>query len=176
MEPGFIEIGRILKTRGLKGELKVLPYTDSPQSLCELAFLHIQDQTEQFERVNILQARVSGTTAFLRLEGIDTREQAQRLVGRELFIEPSQMRPLAEGRYYQRDLLECEVCGVDGTRLGVVTDLMDVPQGSLLVVKLSDPEPERTDDEALIPFIPEFVRAVDLDQKRITVDLPEGLI
>jgi ribosomal 30S subunit maturation factor RimM len=53
---------------------------------------------------------------------------------------------------------------------------MDLPQGILMVLKLSDPDPERKNDEALIPYIPEFVQDVDLAAKIIIVDLPAGLL
>ncbi|MBL7032989.1 MAG: 16S rRNA processing protein RimM [Candidatus Delongbacteria bacterium] len=172
----YIEICRVLKTRGLKGEIKVMPYSDFPEGLCDFDILHIQSQPLQFEPREVLKCSPSGTTAFLMLEGIDSREDAQQLVGNDLFIKRAQMHQLAEGKYYQRDLLDCVVHSIDGDKLGIVRDLMDVPSGCLLVVGLSNPSPERSDDEVLIPFKPEFISAVDLDRRIITVDLPTGLI
>jgi 16S rRNA processing protein RimM len=176
MQQDYVEFCRVLKTRGLKGEIKVLPYNDSPSSLQDIAFLHIQLLPQQFERHDILKRNISGAAVFLFLEGINSIEQAQELVGQDLFIQQSQMRLPEEGKVYQRDLLQCEVRTVAGQRLGLVRDLMDLPQGLLLVLQLSDPDPERKSDEALIPFIPEFVQEVDLKAKIIIVDLPEGLV
>ncbi len=176
MQQNYIEFCRVLKTRGLKGEIKVLPYNDSPESLQDIAFLHIQIQPQQYDRRDILKRNVSGAAVFLFLDGITSLEQAQALVGKDLFIQQSQMREPEEGKFYQRDLLQCEVKTINGERLGIVRDLMDLPQGTLMVLKLSDPDPERKSDEALIPFIPEFVQEVDLVARIITVDLPAGLI
>ena len=162
----LIEIGQVVRPRGLKGEVKVLAYSDSPDRFLELEYVYLRDHAG-LRKLKIQSAGNDGVHAFVRLDGIDTQQRARELVGRELFIEDSQMRPLDEGEFYQRDLLGCRVEDPTGKRIGKVSDLMEVPQGLLLVI---DP------GEGLIPFQPEFVTRVDPGQKLIQVDLPPGLI
>ena len=105
---------------------------------------------------------------ILKLEGIDSISDAERLVGAELGVLERQLPPVEDGRYYTFQLKGCEVLETDGHLLGVVTDVLD--SGGTHILEVASPE-----GEILIPFAQAYLRKVDLGQRRIEVVLPEGL-
>lgn len=162
----LIEIGRVVRSRGLAGELKVLMYSDSPERILDLEYVYLS-RASGVSRIRIMNAREDGVHAYITLESINDPKEAKALVRAELFIDDSQLRPLSEGEYYQRDLMDCQVLNEAGQVLGQVDDLLEVPQGLLLAIKPGG---------GLIPFREEFVLRVDLEQKQIHVQLPSGLL
>lgn len=105
---------------------------------------------------------------ILKLEGIDSISDAERLVGAELGVLERQLPPVEDGRYYTFQLKGCEVLETDGHLLGVVTDVLD--SGGTHILEVASAE-----GEILIPFAQAYLRKVDLGQRRIEVVLPEGL-
>jgi 16S rRNA processing protein RimM len=106
----------------------------------------------------------------LKFQGIDSREAAERLRGAELWVAPEERGQLAEGEYFQSDLLGCQVVE-NGTEksLGVVRGWQQYGGPPLLKV-------EREGGEVLIPFVNAICRDIDLDARLIRVELPEGLL
>jgi 16S rRNA processing protein RimM len=106
---------------------------------------------------------VAGRGLVVRLEGIDNREQASRLLNRDVRILRSQLPELPAGEYYQSDLIGLRVVNADGAELGTVADIIETGAQDVLVVTGSSRE--------LIPFVTDrIVRSVDLEQQRISVD------
>jgi 16S rRNA processing protein RimM len=104
----------------------------------------------------------------VKFRGIDHISDAEKIIGSEIRIEDSQLMPLEEGWFYTFQLKGCRVFAVNGEYLGTITDVLD--HGGTEVLKV-----DRENEETLIPFAEEYLKKVDLDQKRIEVDLPEGL-
>jgi len=105
---------------------------------------------------------------ILKLHGIDGIAAAERLVGAELGILEDQLPPAGEGSYYTFQLKGCAVVEADGRPLGTITDVLD--SGGTHILKV-----EGLEGEVLIPFAEVYLRKVDLGQRRIEVELPEGL-
>jgi 16S rRNA processing protein RimM len=105
---------------------------------------------------------------ILKLAGIDTISQVERLVGAELSVSEEQLPPAEEGLFYTFQLKGCEVVSVGGESLGTVTEVLD--SGGTYILKV-----DGEDGEILVPFAQSYLRKVDLGQRRIEVDLPEGL-
>jgi 16S rRNA processing protein RimM len=103
----------------------------------------------------------------LKFRGIDTIEAAEKIVGAEIRILRSELLPLDEGSFYTFQLKGCSVYD-KGEYIGVVNDVLDTGAAEILKV-------DRDDDETLIPFAQSYLKNVDLAQRRIDVDLPEGL-
>jgi 16S rRNA processing protein RimM len=101
-------------------------------------------------------------------EGIDSIEQADVLVGRELRIAPTDLLPLPDGMFYQHDLIGCRVETTDGADVGVVKKVDGSGNASRLVV-------EGASGEVLIPFAVDICPTIDPAGRRIVVDAPEGL-
>lgn len=177
MSPDFVPpdpsrrvmIGRIVKVRGLRGDLKVLPFTWRPERFLDLkgvwlTTLQGEDRYLTFKRVRLEQAIL-----FVRFNEAPRRDLAEVLVGAELFVDEADRDPLPADTYYFDDLLGCEVICSQRGDLGRLVEVMDLPANDVWRV-------EGPYGEILIPAIHEVVDEVDLKAKRIRVTLPDGLI
>ena len=106
--------------------------------------------------------------SVLKLRGIDTISKAQQIVGAELRIERRGLPAPVQGSFYTFQLKGCRVFQGSGECLGIVTDVLD--SGGAQILKV-----DREGEEILIPFAQSYLKKIDLDQRRIDVDLPEGL-
>jgi 16S rRNA processing protein RimM len=104
----------------------------------------------------------------IKLTGIDSVSDAEAWIGAELRIPVAELEPPPEGTFYTFQLKGCRVYAMDGEDLGTVSDVLD--HGGVEILKV-----DRDDEETLIPFAREYLKKVDTDQRRIEVDLPEGL-
>ena len=104
----------------------------------------------------------------VKFRGIDHISEAEGLVGAEIRIPSSLLKPLDEGWFYTFQLKGCRVFSISGEYLGTITDVLDLGGSEVLKV-------DRDSEETLIPFAMEYLKKIDLDQQRIEVDLPDGL-
>jgi len=105
----------------------------------------------------------------LKFRGIDHISDAEKWIGAEVRIGEDQLNKLEEGWFYTFQLKGCRVFAESGECLGTITDVIDLGGSEVLKVE------SETNEETLIPFAQEYLRKIDLEQKRIEVDLPEGL-
>jgi len=162
----LLEIGKIVKSSGLKGRLKVLSYCESIRELEALTGVFVGGDSEHVSHFNVGYCRVrGGSSFFLGLEGIEDPEKAGELVGQSVFIPPER---LPDGEYYWRDIIGLDIVTEDGHRLGYVTTIL--PTGSNDVYICSGGE-----REILIPAFEDVVRKIDIEQGLMVVRLPEGL-
>lgn len=104
----------------------------------------------------------------MKLRGIDTISEAERCIGSEIRIPASDLAAPKEGWFYTFQLKGCQVFAVDGEYIGTVTDVLDSGGAEILKVDLEN-------KETLIPFAQSYLKKIDVQQRRIEVDLPEGL-
>jgi 16S rRNA processing protein RimM len=121
------------------------------------------------ESVRIEFSRRQHGRLILKLRGIDSISQVEGLVGAELSVSEDQLPPAEEGLFYTFQLRGCDVVTADGKSLGTVTEVLD--SGGTHILKV-----DGSGGEILIPFAQSYLRKVDLGQRRIEVDLPEGLV
>ena len=160
-----IKIGKIVSASGLKGEVKVYNYSDSPDSYMRVASMFIEDTPYKIQN-----ARTHKNTIILKLEGIDDRDAAERRRGRELYITDADLPPLPEGQFYVRDLIGMEVVDDKGDSLGKVTDvLQNTPQDIFEVER-------ENGKKLLIPKVDQFVLDIDGRKRVIRVRLIEGML
>ncbi|HEY9635896.1 MAG TPA: ribosome maturation factor RimM [Coleofasciculaceae cyanobacterium] len=199
----WLEIGTIVAPQGLKGELRVYPNSDFPERFEEPGqrFLKRSGETEP-QPVELLRGRfVPGKKIYVvKLAGVETRDQAEALRDCVLLVPESDRPELGEDEYHVRDLIDLEVFNqLTGEALGVVVDV--IPAGNdLLEVKLhKQPEPEPAKPEApipnrtskirkakrqtqpkpatvLIPFVKAIAPVVDIQNRRIEITPPAGLL
>lgn len=156
----MIAIGKIVKTVGLKGELKLYPYAADP-SFYEGCTVYIEDKPYTLE-----QLRFQKGMAFVVLKGIEHIEQAEALVGHEMTMRREDI-VLEEDEYFHADLIGLDVVDEQGQPLGTVKEILSPSSQELLVV-----QGER---EIYIPLVEQFVEDIDLTERRIRVRLMEGL-
>ena len=105
---------------------------------------------------------------ILKLRGIDSISEVENRVGAEVSVSEDQIPPALQGTFYTFHLKGCVVITTDGESVGMVTDVLD--NGGTPILKV-----DGQDGEVLIPFAQAYLRDIDLGQRRIEVDLPEGL-
>ena len=154
----FIEAGEIVTTHGVRGEVKLLTWLDSPEDLCDFSRCRIDGK-----EYKIQSCRVQKTCNLLKLSGVDTMENAQALRGKvvELYRED-----VAGDVIFAAELVNMEVFAEE-KRLGKITEVLDYPGNSVYVVK--------GEHEYLIPAVREFILSTDLEHNRMTVKLLEGM-
>lgn len=164
----YFIIGKIVNTHGVKGEVKVLPDTEDIKRFSKLKTVRIK-QRGRIEEYQVEYGRGQGTTAILKLKGIDTPEAAMLLKGAELEIHRNDAIKLPEDTWFIGDLIGCQVFEEDGNCLGKVINVLQT--GSNDVYEVKD-EQERT---ILIPALKNVVLDVDIEAARIQVKLLPGL-
>lgn len=167
MKKQFLETGEIVAVRGLKGEVRVYPWSDSPQFLCGFRRFYLDRQGEKPLEVERIQAVKN--MVYLKAKGIDTVEQAQRLRGKTLYIDRADC-PLEEGDFFVQDLFGLEVIDADtGERYGVISDVTATGANDVYTIR------QEGKADKLIPAIKEVVLQVDLQANRMLIRPLEGL-
>ena len=161
MKERFIEAGEVVNTHGVRGEVKIIPWTDSAEFLAAIRTLYIDGRAGK-----VRAARVHKGTGLAALEGLEDVNAARRLKGRRVFIDRADAK-LPEGGYFIQDIIGAEVVTEDGESIGALAEVIDAPASMIYVV--------RGDRERLIPAVPEFILKTDADAGLITVRLIEGM-
>ncbi|MDD6078322.1 MAG: ribosome maturation factor RimM [Oscillospiraceae bacterium] len=161
MKQQYLEAGKITNTHGVRGEVRITPWADSAAFLRGFRTFYIDGQP-----VRVLRSRVHKNQLIAQLEGYDDVNAAMTLKNKVIHIDRADAK-LPEGRYFLQDLLGMRVVSDAGEALGELADVLDLPQGSVYVV--------RGAREILIPDVPEFLLNIDAERGEITVHLLEGM-
>ena len=165
-----IAVGVIRKAHGVRGEASIEPWTDSAERFQELEWVTLVSPDESSIReVRIESVRLHGERALLKFEGVETPEEVQKLHNWTVEIPEDQARALEEDEYFLHDLVGLTLIDAQGKERGVVTDIYEGGGGMLLNVKRADGR------EFEMPFAAQLCTDIDLERKRMVVDLPEGL-
>ena len=158
MKLPYIEAGEIVTTHGVRGEVKVLSWLDSPEMLCEFDRCRISGREYVMDSV-----RVQKTCNLVKLRGVDAMEDAQKLRGKtmELYRED-----ISDELIFASELVDVEVYA-DGVCIGKIKEVLDYPGNSVYVV-----QGER---EYLIPAVKEFILSTDLERNQMQVKLLKGM-
>lgn len=162
MKNQMLEVGKILNTHGIRGEMKVDSWLDDPSLFGELETLTVGGTVYP-----IRSARTHGRFALIALEGIHSIDEALPLKNKVVLTDRSQI-PLTEGAHFVADLIGLTVINVDtGEELGKVTDVLTYPAQDIYVV--------HGEREYMIPDVPEFIREINEAEGCIRVHLLEGM-
>lgn len=164
-----LEVGQIVNTFGIKGEVKVMPFTDDITRFDDLEKVYVKTKKEE-KLYKIQNVRYHKNMVLIKFENIETPEQAELLRNAFLEIDREDAIPLEEGTYYIADLIGMEVYSDDGNKLGIVEDIYNTGANDIYVVK------NDLGKQILLPGIPDVIKDVDLSNKKITVHLIPGLI
>jgi 16S rRNA processing protein RimM len=165
----LVTLGKIVKTQGLKGAFRVLPHGGDSANLARLERVTVADPRGVRFEAAVRKCRPKGSLFILTLEGIETIDRAQELVGGEVFAREEDLEPLGDDEYYWYELVSMTVVTDDGQALGVVQSVIATGANDVFVV--SDGA-----REVLLPNIPEVILDVDREKRVITVHLLPGLI
>lgn len=163
MKERYLETGKIVNTHGIAGEVKILPWADSPDFLLHFDTLYIDGQP-----VKIRSARVHKNCVLARLEGVDDMNAAMRLKDKVVCMDREDV-DLEDGAFFLADIMDLEVRDADtGAVLGRIADILTPPASNVYVVKGGD-------REHMIPAVPEFVVETNVDEGYLRVRLIEGM-
>ena len=158
MKLQFVEAGEIVTTHGVKGEMKVLPWLDSPEDLCDFERCRISGKEYMIES-----CRIQKTCNLVKLSGVDTMEAAQSMRGKVIELYRSD---ISDEVIFADELKGVEVF-CDGASIGKIADVLDYPGNSVYVVK--------GEYEYMIPAVKQFILHTDVDANRMEVRLIQGM-
>ena len=154
-------MGRIRAPHGLKGWIKIQPFTQETQGLLDYPEWWV-GSGDEWQQHRISESAVHGSTVVARLEGFTNREAAAGLRGKDIAVPRAVMPQNQEGEFYWNDLVGMEIFHRDARKLGLVTKILETGANTVLVVQ--------GDKELLVPFIEDVIVSVDLKARMVIVE------
>ena len=165
----YFEVGQIVNTFGVKGMLKVKPFTDDVERFEELKKVYICKK-EKLEEVEIEEVKYHKDMVLLKVKGIDDMNKAEKVKGLYLKIDRKNAKKLPKDTYFIADLLGLEVYSDKEEFLGKVEDIFRTGANDVYVVK------DEKGKQLLLPGIPDVIKEIDLEKEIIIVHLLKGLV
>ena len=165
--PNF-KIGVITKPQGVKGEVRVFPTTDKPESFKQLVGMDVM-VGEDLRPCRISDARASKGMVYVKFDGVENRSAAEKFAGAGIYVTETQVLPLDEDEYFERDLIGMEVITEDGKNVGQLTKIIYTPANDVYVIKPQGGE------AFMIPAIKDVVKHVSVLECKMTIKLLDGL-
>ncbi|MBP3379916.1 MAG: 16S rRNA processing protein RimM [Ruminococcus sp.] len=164
MKKEFLEAGKIVSTHGIRGEVKIMPYTDSPELLCEFDRLFYGRNKDELV---IERSRPAKNMVIAKIEGVNTVEEAEKLRNTMLYMHRDDLE-LDENTFFIQDLIGMEVRDADTDFVyGKITDVLQNGANDVYVIK--------GNREYLVPAIPDVIISTDIDGELMTIRPLEGL-
>jgi 16S rRNA processing protein RimM len=163
-EPNFFVVGRVLRAWGIRGDLKIAPFTDRPEDFKGYRSVFVGPQRKRYD---VTSFRPYQGNWLLHLVGVESRDEAAALHGQEIFIEAAQ-RPRQAGEFYAREVIGLKVSTLDGEELGEVVEILVTGANDVYVVKGDR-------GEILLPARVEVIKSIDVEAGVMTVELLPGL-
>ena len=165
----YLEIGQIVNTFGIKGMVKVKPFTDDIRRFDRLEKVYIKKQNENKE-YQIEEVKYHKEMVLIKFKGIDNIDAANLLKNSYLIVDREKEEPLEEGRYYIVDMLGIDVYTEEGNLLGKLDDIYNTGSNDIYVVK------DELGKQVLLPALKEVIKQVDIENRKMVVHLIPGLI
>ncbi|MCQ2361470.1 MAG: ribosome maturation factor RimM [Acidaminococcaceae bacterium] len=158
-----IVIGKIVAPHGVRGDIRILPLTETPEIYLNLDYLLL----EKGGRLNITNARFQKNMVLLSTEEITNMDEAEKLRNQNVLVEKEKLPPLPEGRYYVSDLVGFACLNEEGEKIGIFKDTMQTGSNDVFVIKANDGK------EILVPAIRDYILEINTEKKEISVRLPK---
>jgi len=163
----LILMGKIAATHGIKGQLRIIPYSGSADNFLLCKSLFVRDAKGRLEQFKVTSAAVHGKKILVSLQGYTGINQVLHLVGCEVLLEKDQLAEPDDGEYYWNDLIGMKVVTTDGVDLGTLDSIIETGSNDVYVAVLNG-------REFLIPALSDTV-SIDVQAKLMTVTPFEGL-
>ena len=165
MSRNLLEAGKIVNTHGVRGEVKIQPWADSPEFLIGFDEIFIDGNFDN--PVRVLSAKVHKSCVIAALEGFSNFDEAVKLKNRIIYIDKDDVS-LDDGQHFVADLIGlCAICADTNEEFGTVIDVLSLPSNNVYVIK--------GEREIMVPAVPEFVIGIDLDAGTVRIRLIEGM-
>lgn len=165
----YLEIGQIVNTFGIKGMVKVKPFTENVKRFDKLEKIYIENKKSRKE-YEIEEVKYHKDMVLIKFKGINTLEEANLLRESCLIIDREKEEPLEEGTYYIVDMIGLEVYTEEGELLGKLEDIFNTGSNDIYVVK------NELGKQILLPAIGEVIKQIDMENKKMIVHLISGLV
>ena len=165
----LLAVGSIVKAFGIRGEVVIRPMTDSPARFRKLKNVLLGDRHGNVRTFALKHVSIDARGVRARLERIDTRTEADKLVGAILYVDTTDRVRLPKGRHFIHEMIGLKVRDQDGSPIGVLKDVLKLPGQDVYVI-------DRDGKEILVPAVKEFVTRVDVGEGTMTVKLIEGML
>lgn len=160
-DDGLIEIGHIVGPHGVKGQVRVFSNTSPRKNIVTYSPWLIEQHG--IKKTHKVSGHCQGKNVVASIEGVVDRDQAQAMAGAKVFINNSQLPPLAEGDFYWNQLIGLQVISTSGNNFGVIDHMLETGANDVMVL-----QGER---ERLIPYVmDEVIKSIDLLKKQVVVD------
>ena len=169
MEQEMLEIGQIVNTFGVKGMVKIVPYTDDITRYDELKEIYVVTKGKK-TKYEIEEIKYHKNMVLAKLKGIDTMDSAEMLKQSSVQIERKDAIKLEKDTYFIVDLIGLKVVTDDNKELGNLIDIYNTGSNDIYVVK------DELGKQVLLPAISEVIKKIDMENKTITVHLVKGLV
>ena len=165
----YLEIGQIVNTFGIKGMVKVKPFTDNIKRFDKLKKVYIENKNGRKE-YEIEELKYHKEMVLIKFKGIENPEDANLLRESYLMVNRADEEPLEEGTYYIVDMIGLEVETEEGEKLGNLVDIFNTGSNDIYVVK------NELGKQILLPAIKDVIKKIDMEKRKMTVHLIPGLM
>lgn len=166
-----LKVGKIVNTHSLKGEVKVISSTDFEEQRFEKGTeLLITRGNQVVKEVTVESYRIHKNNLLVKFVGIDSIVEAEKLKNLQIKIDSENIGELEENEYYFHEIIGCEVFDENGKSLGEISEILTPGANDVWVIK------SQNGKEILIPYIEDVVKKIDVENKKIDIEVMEGLI
>ncbi|HHX68168.1 MAG: ribosome maturation factor RimM [Miniphocaeibacter sp.] len=162
----FVKVGYITNTHGIKGDLKVYPLTDNPNRFEDDIDFYLDDEKI---KVRIIKSRLYRGLVYIKLEGFNNINEVLKFKGKYIYIKEEDRMELPEDTYYISDLIGMEIIN-DSKVVGYIKDVLINSKNDIYLCE------SKNKKEFMIPAVKEFVKEIDLKNKKVYVELIEGML
>jgi 16S rRNA processing protein RimM len=164
----FFELGTIIRSHGIKGEVVIYVDADEPKRYGKLKTLFLSDGTEYIEK-NIISMRINDNLATVMLEGVTDRNTSDLYIKKKVYLPVDMLPSLNEKQFYFHEVIGFTVTDLTIGSIGEITNVYELPQHPVIAVIYKG-------KEVLIPATSHFIIAVNRKDKVLEMDLPDGLL
>ncbi|QQK07310.1 ribosome maturation factor RimM [Miniphocaeibacter halophilus] len=162
----FVKVGYITNTHGIKGDLKVYPLTDDPKRFEDDIDFFLDDNKI---KVRIIKSRIYRGLVYIKLEGFNNINEVLKFKDKYIYIKEEDRMELPKGTYYISDLIGMEVIN-DSKVVGYIKDVLINSKNDIYLCETKNKK------EFMIPAVKEFVKEIDIKNKKVYVELIEGML
>lgn len=162
----YIVVGKIVNTHGIRGDIKVYPHTNDMERFSTLKRVYIGEEKLSFEIENV---KYHKGMILLKLKDFNNINEVLKFKDEFIFVDELNKIKLPKDNYFIYELIDCKVFDLDGKLLGYIKDVLQNSSNDIYIIKDKD-------REYLIPAVKEFIKEVNIREKKIIIDPIEGMI
>ncbi|KAA3608433.1 MAG: 16S rRNA processing protein RimM [Calditrichaeota bacterium] len=161
-------IGKVLKPQGIKGEVKTEIITSFPEHFEELSEVFLDEDANI--AIEIEKTRFAKNFVYIKFRNIQSRNEAEKLRNKNLYIPESELFPLEDDEFYHHQIIGLDAVSEQGDYIGKITDVETYPENDMLIIKSKDKMTH------LVPVVKELIKDVDIESQIVTIKVIDGLL